>query len=305
MKKILPILAAAAVSAALTALVMWRFALPHEDARTDEAAQNMGFGLFSWDSDVPDSESGRQALEQCVERAGVTALYQQFSDEALASGGAEGFVQDMGQSGVAVYALTGEAEWAYDEDGAELIEEIEKVASYNRQVGPEDRIAGVVADVEPYLLDEWDEEGRERGELMEGYLSGMVCAYQYASRSGLEFWPCITMFYDSSAPEVLEKLIETACDGVAVMNYNRSDEYGQIAREIGFAREYGKGIVCIYELQQAGEHDLEDINTYAGEGLEALWQSAARLDKQFGYEHLSFAYHYLDPLADMLEDMDQ
>ena len=303
MKKILPILAAAAVSAALTALVMWRFAWPHEDARTDEAAQNMGFGLFSWDSDVPDSESGRQALEQCVERAGVTALYQQFSDEALASGRAEGFVQDMGQSGVTVYALMGEAEWAYDEDGAELIEEIEKAASYNRQVGPEDRIAGVVADVEPYLLDEWDEEGR--GELMEGYLSGMVCAYQYASRSGLSFWPCIPMFYDSSAPEVLEKLIETACDGVAVMNYNRSDEYGQIAREIGFAREYGKGIVCIYELQQAGEHDLEDINTYAGEGLEALWQSAARLDKQFSYEHLSFAYHYLDPLADMLENMDQ
>ena len=63
---------------------------------------------------------------------------------------------------------------------------------------------------------------------MEGYLSGMVCAYQYASRSGLEFWPCIPMFYDSSAPEVLEKLIETACDGVAVMNYNRSDEYGRL-----------------------------------------------------------------------------
>lgn len=303
MKRILPALAAAAVSAALTAVLMRTVFLPPQPEPEPEPAPKAAFGVFSWNDEIPLTEEGRQALALCAGRAGVTALYQQFSDEMLESGGAGDFVRDMGQAGVAVYALMGEAEWAYDSGGESLVSEIEKVAEYNRRAGPEEHIAGVVADVEPYLLDEWDGDGRD--ELMDGYLAGMSCAFQYASRSGLAFWPCIPTFYDASAPEVLERLIETACDGVAVMNYNRSDEYGQIAREVGYAREYGKGVVCIYELQPAGRHDLEEINTYAGQGLEALWQSAGRLEKQFGYERLSFAYHYLDPLVSMLEDSGQ
>ena len=99
----------------------------------------------------------------------------------------------------------------------------------------------------------------------------------------------------------LEKLISYACDGVAVMNYNRRDEYGQMAMEVGFAREYGKEILCIYELQKPGKHELEEINTYANEGLKALWKSRERLEKQFGYDKLGFAYHYYKPLKEMLE----
>ena len=106
--------------------------------------------------------------------------------------------------------------------------------------------------------------------------------------------------YDAVDKDMLEELISNGCDGVAVMNYNRRDEYGQIAMETGFAREYGKGIICIYELQKPGNHDLEDENTYANEGMEALWQSSKRLERQFGYERMRFAYHYYRPLKEML-----
>ena len=74
-----------------------------------------------------------------------------------------------------------------------------------------------------------------------------------------------------------------------------------MAMEVGFAREYGKEILCIYELQKPGKHELEEINTYANEGLKALWKSRERLEKQFGYDKLGFAYHYYKPLKEMLE----
>ena len=74
----------------------------------------------------------------------------------------------------------------------------------------------------------------------------------------------------------------------------------QIAKEVGYAREYQKDVVCVYELQEPGSHDLEEINTYAGLGLKALWSSARRLEAQFGYERLQFGYHYYDPLTDLL-----
>ena len=73
-----------------------------------------------------------------------------------------------------------------------------------------------------------------------------------------------------------------------------------MAKEVGYAREFGKEIICIYELQKAGRHQLEEINTYAEEGMEALWHSAQRLEKQFGYGGLRFAYHYYEPLKELL-----
>ena len=127
-------------------------------------------------------------------------------------------------------------------------------------------------------------------------------AYQFAKQNGLEFIVCVPTFYDAVCENVLEGLFAETCDGVAVMNYNRSDEYGQMEAEVKLAREYNKKIICIYELQKVGKHDLEDINTYAGEGLEALWNSAKNLKEQFNYTKLSFAYHYYEPLKEMLAE---
>lgn len=241
-------------------------------------------------------------LAQCILKAGVSDLYQEFSGDMLVSKEAEvsAFIAGMSERNVRVYSLMGDAGWALDAEGEELTARIRKAAEYNNGREPESCIWGIMVDVEPYLLDQW-EEGREaRQELMASYLKGLKKAYGCAAQNGLEFWVCIPNFYDRTNREVLEELVASACDGIAVMNYDRTDEYGQIAMETGFAREYGKKILCIYELQEAGRHGLEEINTYAEAGLEALWESAKRLQRQFGYEGLQFAYHYYEPLKGLL-----
>lgn len=269
-----------------------------------EAAQKTapvsGFGLFSWDTDVLSKEEW-PSLDSCVKQAGVSRIYQEIPEESLALEETAEFIKRMNRQSVEVYALLGDAEWAYEKTGGTLRYALEQIAAYNKTQKKESRIPGVMVDVEPYLLKEWDKGGHSRQNLMERYQAGIKAGYDYARKNGLDFWACIPVFYDSTNPEVLETLISTSCDGIAIMNYDRTDEYMQIAKEVGYAREYGKGVVCIYELQRAGKHDLEDINTYAEEGLDALWKSSKRLKKQFGYDRLQFAYHYYNALQDMLE----
>lgn len=282
-----------AVLSAGTAITVFGVAGPGEREEED------GFGLFSWSGEMME-ETERERLYTCLGRAGVTEVYQKFSEESLKEDKSRAFVKGMREKGVGVYALMGEPEWAYERDGKRLIREIEYIAKYNEGHGEEERILGVMVDVEPYLLDEWDEGSESRKELMEGFLSGMKQAYAYAGHKQLKFWACIPMFYDSDNEDILEGLIAGGCDGVAVMNYSRRDEYGQMAKEVGYAREYGKDIICIYELQKPGRHELKDINTYANEGMEALQQSVHRLESQFGYERLKFAYHHYGALKEFL-----
>lgn len=257
------------------------------------------YGLFRWDSAVTREEE-TQALEDCIRKTGVTELYQAFSKDDLASGQAGFFLRRMDRLDVTVYALLGEAEWAVDPDGGSLCKKLEEVAAYNASQKDANRVAGVMVDVEPYLLDAWEEEGAARDGLMENYLSGMRVAYSYAREQGLDFWVCIPTFYDTVCPDILEGLVSSACDGVAVMNYDRRDEYGRMEAEVALAENWGKEIRCIYELQEPGQHGLEEINTYAGEGLEALWQSAEELERAFDYSGLGFAYHYYEPLKELL-----
>lgn len=265
--------------------------------------RDYGFGLFSWDDAVmEDGEAER--LDKCIERTGVTAMYQQFSADSLNSGDASSFVSRMHRQSVDVYALVGEAEWAYEPDGSQLLRSLRRVARYNEKQRRSARIAGVMVDIEPYLLDEWDEGGKARDSLMEDYLSCLQNAYAYTSERDLELWVCIPTFYEATNRKVLKELISNTCDGVAVMNYNRADEYGQMEKEVEYAKRYGKDIICIYELQEPGKHELEEIHTYAEAGLEELWKSSQRLKSQFGYDRLTFAYHYYKPLQELLARMD-
>ncbi len=257
------------------------------------------FGLFSWGENIF-GRSERKIIKKYIKEANINEIYQQFNENLLESGKAENFVKYMSRNNVDVYALMGEAEWAYEPDGESLINEIRLISNYNKRQNKDGKIKGVMVDVEPHLLEEWvyGEEGLDI--LFESYLSCMQNAYEYAVDHNLEFWACIPNSYDDIDYYALKDLVYSACDGIAVMNYNRRDEYGQMEGEVELAQMCGKKVMCIYELQQVGKHSLEGINTYANEGIYALWESARNLENEFNYEGLSFAYHYYEPLKDLL-----
>ena len=104
-----------------------------------------------------------------------------------------------------------------------MLEAVRITAEWNKKSGTEGGFAGIVFDVEPYLLEEWDDNQEN---CMEQYAANCIQAYQSAREEKLAVIICIPNFYDRiGLSALLEKIIEEGCDGIAVMNYNKTVSY--------------------------------------------------------------------------------
>ena len=113
----------------------------------------------------------------------------------------------------------------------------------------------------------------------------------------LSVYVCIPFWLDtqSGGKAILERIIK-ATDGVFVMNYYRENELAQAECEYSLAKEYGKAIWTIYELQPVGMYDLEDYNTYYDLGLAAVEQN---YQKMFSDTDVGLAFHTLEMMKEL------
>lgn len=254
--------------------------------------------IFSWEEEyiLPEREAD---VEKVMDRLGCRAVYQQISaetEEALVLD----YLKRRMEKEQLVYYLAGAPEWGMEEDGASMLEVVENAAAWNRKMGADGGFTGIVLDVEPYLLEEWEDN---REVCMEQYVANCIRTYGKAKEENLAVIVCIPNFYDRTGlAGQLEELIKDGCDGIAVMNYNKRDEAGQIQAELELAQKYGKGILHITEMQQPGYHDLTDNNTYYEEGFEAVLDSWDKLKKQYSYKRFGFSWHYMRPCLQILEE---
>ena len=244
-------------------------------------------GLFSWEQEAALDEA--EELFSLMERYGLSELYQSFPAKAPI-GKLTDFLEQARQRGIRVYLLDGNAQWAREAKGSSLRKAIKRVAKWNERMPEGVGFSGIMADVEPYLLKEWDDERRDA--LMQTYARGMCAAYQRAQEQGLEMLVCIPFFYDTSGcSSVLEALAEAGCDGFAVMNYFRQDEAGQISGEAEIAQRFGRRLITIYELQEPGDHGLTEKHTYYNAGMDALMESYRRIGDAFSPQRVDIALH--------------
>ena len=107
-------------------------------------------------------------------------------------------------------------------------------------------------------------------------------------------------YYDDYGFEdELETIVDRGCDALAIMNYNRDDEIGQIETEAALCSAYGKRLINIYELQEVGKFDLEENHTYRDAGLPALEESAKSVVRRFDGQDITTALHEYRALKDM------
>ena len=264
------------------------------ESRTQVQMEN---GLFSWSDDVLEEEEAVQ-LFRVMEECGLEDLYQHFSSD-ISNEEIENFLECADEYGVSVYYLTGNPEWGLNPKGEEMCEEVEKVAQFN--AGTEGKkLAGIIIDSEPYLLDAWDEN--ENG-VMNSYVLAMEQAHEKAMEAEIPLIACIPFYHDSSVhEEALKELMADGCDGSAIMNYSRKDEIEHVETEISIAEEVDCAVVVIYELQEAGKHGLKENNTYYQEGMEALQESISKFQDTFGKENFRYALHDYDALVEVIEN---
>lgn len=113
----------------------------------------------------------------------------------------------------------------------------------------------------------------------------------------LPVYVCIPFWLDTQAggKALVERIIKTT-DGVFVMNYYRSDERAQVECEYNLAKEYGKAIWTIYELQPVGMYDLKVYNTYHDLGIRAVEQNYREM---FSDTDVGLAFHTLEMMKEL------
>ncbi len=253
--------------------------------------------IFSWEEEyiLPEMEDD---VEKAMEKLNCKAVYQQITQEAEETQVLD-YLKRRKEKGQRVYYLAGASDWGVEEDGASMLEAVRITAEWNKKSGTEGGFAGIVFDVEPYLLEEWDDNQES---CMEQYAANCIQAYQSAREEKLAVIICIPNFYDRiGLSALLEKIIEEGCDGIAVMNYNKKNEAGQIEEELRLAEKYGKGILNITEMQMQGYHGLTEENTYYDDGFEAVADSWEKLKAKYPYKRLGFSWHYLRPCLQLME----
>lgn len=269
-------------------------------------------GLFSWSAETVNKTDGE--LFKLMKEQGLTVLYQNISSKNSRQEQMSVFVESAMNEGITVYYLTGDASWGLDPDGDRLCEAVKDAVAYNRRIKRKflarreadgkqwstiPQLAGIVFDVEPYTLKEWDENP---GKVMDNFVSGMKEAYALAQDYGLEVIVCIPFHYDNKGQQKgLEELIKNGCDSIAVMNYYRGAEVKNIATEVELASKYGKGLITIYELQKADGNSVKEINTYYNSGLAALERSYQNVLEAYPNQTISIAYHDYKALKEVLK----
>ena len=269
-------------------------------------------GLFSWSAETVNKTDGE--LFKLMKEQGLTVLYQNISSKNSRQEQMSVFVESAMEEGITVYYLTGDASWGLDPDGDRLCEAVKDAVAYNRRIKRKflarreadgkqwstvPQLAGIVFDVEPYTLKEWDENP---GKVMDSFVSGMKEAYALAQDYGLEVIVCIPFHYDNKGQQKgLEELIKNGCDSIAVMNYYRGAEVKNIATEVELASKYGKGLITIYELQKADGSSVKEINTYYNSGLAALERSYQSVLEAYPNQAISIAYHDYKALKEVLK----
>lgn len=255
-------------------------------------------GMFEWNENrIYDTNQ----VKQLVDRLDVTEWYQEMQIP-VRQREMEAFVTKMTQMNVNVYALVGETQWGYEADGSSLISYLEIIAKYNRKAGLAQKVKGVMADIEPYVLEEWDENPVSN---MEIYVEGMIKAYRYAKKQGLDFIVCIPRHYDDQGlKEQLEELIAEGCDEVAVMNYECGNEVEKIKTEAELARKYGRVLHCILEFQDVGKHGLVEEKTYRNKGIEAAGHAWSEVSEAYQRVKLIRDYHWSEPILQIFEEQE-
>lgn len=258
----------------------------------DQQRENMA--IFSWDKETV-LEDGA-STDDFLKQYDTNRLFQSFSSD-LSVEEIQLFREAISED-IAVYQLIGTPEWARAEGRERLLEEAERVVDLNQQLPTDQQIKGLVVDVEPYVLDDfdWDDET-----LQLSFMANMKELYDYVRAYDLEMIIVIPYFYDTKGyTNVLDFLITEASTEIAIMNYYRNNEIEHMMYEANIAQFADIPVTTIYEFKPPGEYGLTERNTYYDEGLEAALSNFETIKETYADQAIYGAFHDLTALKEVI-----
>lgn len=257
---------------------------------------NYDKSIFSWDK--LSVLEAKENLFDVMEKYEIKTVYQSFSSE-LPKNKISKFLESCSEYNYQVYYLCGDPEDALDQDAEKMIGNINDAAAI-KEYDNNDVLKGILFDVEPYLLDEWE---IQPDKTIQQFADNLQIAYKKAKENKLEMIVCIPYYYDTKGfSDFLEKLIKDGCDGIAIMNYYQKNEYEHIKKEVELAKKYNKTCINIYEFQSSGKYDLADENTYYEEGIEKAEENFKVLRNKLDSNNLVLSFHEYKTIKELMEN---
>jgi len=210
------------------------------------------------------------------------------------------------REGMRAYALLGSAylhteAYVLPERHADAVAMMQRVVHYNRQAPADARFDGANLDIEPHILDEWNDDTRLR--LLAGFLdmSAAVMAVKREAGDDLAVGPAIPFWLDGIELEwrgrrapVSEHVIDTY-DYVALMDYRdfaegRDSILAHARSEIDYANRVGRKVVVGLEVSP---NDIDKV-TFDEEGPQVFEREVALVEAALAAEpsFAGFAVHH-------------
>lgn len=253
-----------------------------------------GTSIYSWHSEYL-SDNNFNHIYTVLQQLNVKSFYQEISTEEFNYPQLKSFVEKLYARQINVYQIFGYAEAATTADISTFEKKLAEVVAYNNNANQNQKIKGMVMDVEPYTTDAWTDETKSA--MFTQYLDNMTKCYELAHNAGLEFILVIPAWYDSLGYDSEFERLFTIADGYSVMNYSKKYVVENIEDEIEMAIKHDKYIESIAEAQApTEEYGVTEDLTFYNDGLDAIHASFNSMKDTYNYEKLRFSYHHFRAL---------
>ncbi|GIO87368.1 hypothetical protein J25TS5_43000 [Paenibacillus faecis] len=212
---------------------------------------------------------------------GVGILYLQISTKVdLAS--YRSFIRQATEMGIEIHALNGAPDWALETSRPKLDAFMTWIRDYQRSAAPEEKLAGIQVDIEPYLLPIWKTDYAALVNQWQNNINQLVAQ---ASDIGLPLSAALPFWLDNykvpDNEQTLSSWMISKFDSVTLMSYRDSAKAIYDTAKTEFAEGEGMNKKIYTGVETKPSKEGNSITFYE-EGIDVLNEQLVLLEQMGG-----------------------
>jgi hypothetical protein len=266
---------------------------------------NRNYTIWSWnDEEITNPE----AFASFCNAYKINRVYQHISTSTLDLATIRNFVGTLQKNRVSVNWLTGDPSWALTDHHYHIIDQIQKVVSYNMSIQNDyEKIGTIQFDVEPYTLDEWE---TDQASVVKQFQDAIVLMHNESIAKQLSLNVCVASWFDGVTYDNeygqgnLFDFVSKHSSSTVIMAYNTSAYVSIAEDEIRMGALNGKNVAVGLETHVVDDSVTEDT-TFANKPIEDLYRAFETLFLVYkmygvykGYEFVIHDYAYFKAYAE-------
>ena len=266
---------------------------------------NRNYTIWSWnDEEIINPE----AFAAFCNAYKINRVYQHISTSTVNLEQIRKFVGTMQKNRVSVNWLTGDPSWSLADHHYHIVDQIQKVVSYNMSIQNDyEKIGTIQFDIEPYTLDEWE---TDQASVIKQYQDAIMLMYNESLAKQLSLNVCVASWFDGVTYDNeygqgnLFDFVSKHSSSTVIMAYNTSSYVSIAEDEIRIGALNGKNVAVGLETHVVDDSVTEDT-TFANKPIEDLYRAFETLFLVYkmygvykGYEFVIHDYAYFKAYAE-------